>query len=70
MFHGFDYPDETGVNELYARFWHANLKKGVVDFPRPETCDIRRFVRPMLSKEFVITDNMLGVEQEAVGMSL
>jgi CRISPR-associated protein Cas5d len=48
MFHGFDYPDETGRNELHSRFWRPVMKNGVVSFPRPEECSIRRFVREMI----------------------
>lgn len=36
MFHGFNYPDETGVDELGVRFWHAKMVDGVIRFPRPE----------------------------------
>lgn len=66
MFHGFDYPDETGVDELHSRFWHSTLKSGVLQFPRPEQCDVRRFVRKMTAKEFAFDDNFLGVEAEEV----
>jgi CRISPR-associated protein Cas5d len=48
IFHGFDYPDETGVNELHSRFWRPTMKKGIIDFPRPEECDIIKFVREMV----------------------
>lgn len=48
MFHGFDYPDETGVDELYGRFWKPVMKFGIIEFPRPEACDVRRFVRNMI----------------------
>ena len=64
MFHGFDYPDETGVAELHSRFWHATLKYGVLEFPRPEQCTIRRFVRAMDSKDFLLGKNILTVEEE------
>ena len=47
MFHGFDYPDETGKNELWSRFWRPVMKDGVIEFPRPEKCEIRKFIRPM-----------------------
>jgi len=47
MFHGFDYPDEIGKNEFHARFWRPQMVDGVVEFPRPEGCSIRKFVRPM-----------------------
>lgn len=49
MFHGFDYPTETGENKLYVRLWNATMKYGIVEFPRPEKCDVkmRKFVRDM-----------------------
>lgn len=47
MFHGFDYPTETGKDELRSRFWQPVMKNGVVEFPRPEDCTIRKFVRDM-----------------------
>jgi CRISPR-associated protein Cas5d len=47
MFHGFDYPDEIGKNEFYARFWRPKMANGVIEFVRPEQCAIRKFVRPM-----------------------
>jgi CRISPR-associated protein Cas5d len=61
MFHGFDYPDETGVSELYARFWHPVMRRGVIDFPRPESCTIRKFIKPMLAKTFTPKVNFSGV---------
>ncbi len=64
MFHGFDYPDETGVNELQVRFWHASLKQGVLNFPSPTECDIRRFVRRMEPKQFALAENVLPITQE------
>jgi CRISPR-associated protein Cas5d len=48
MFHGFDYPDETGVNELHSRFWRPVMMDGVVSFPKPEDCSVRKFVREMI----------------------
>lgn len=64
MFHGFDYPDETGTNELYARFWYPTLKKGVLTFERPEECKYKKFVREMDSKSFGDA-NVQSVEIEA-----
>ncbi|CAA7616886.1 type I-C CRISPR-associated protein Cas5c [Magnetospirillum sp. SS-4] len=52
MFHGFDYPDETGKNELHARFWRPVLRHGLLRFDRPEACEVRRFIRPMTAKRF------------------
>lgn len=47
MFHGFDYPDEIGRHELYARFWRPKMINGVIEFIRPEQCEIRKLVRQM-----------------------
>lgn len=35
MFHGSDYPDETGKQELQARFWRPNMVAGRIRFVRP-----------------------------------
>jgi CRISPR-associated protein Cas5d len=50
MFHGFDYPDETGRNELHSRFWRPVMVDGVVTFPKPGECTLRKFVREMTAK--------------------
>jgi CRISPR-associated protein Cas5d len=47
MFHGFDYPDELGKDELQARFWRPKMINGKVDFIKPEECSIRKTVRAM-----------------------
>jgi CRISPR-associated protein Cas5d len=47
MFHGFDYPSETGVPELHARFWTPHMHHGVIDMLAPEECEVRRFIRLM-----------------------
>ena len=47
MFHGFDYPDELGKDELQARFWRPKMIDGKVDFIKPEECFIRKTVRAM-----------------------
>jgi len=48
LFHGFDYPDETGINELHSRFWRPIMVDGGISFPRPEECQIRKYVREMI----------------------
>jgi len=45
MFHGFDYPDETGKNELTVRLWRQSMKKGVIVFDSPADIELRRVVR-------------------------
>jgi len=66
MFHSFEYPDETGNNELATRFWTAVMRKGILEFPRPEECPHRRFVREMEPKQFGLGKNLKPVEQEAL----
>ncbi len=65
MFHGFDYPDETGENKLEARFWRPKMVNGVIRFHRPEQCDIRKFVKEMYPKQFQTGHNLVNVEAEA-----
>lgn len=64
MFHGFDYPDEIGGNDLYARFWYPVLRKGILDFERPEDCKYKKLVRQMTAKTFG-TENVKSVCLEA-----
>ena len=68
MFHGFDYPDETGTQEMHSRFWRAEMKNGIISFPRPEACENRRFVREMSIKAFGLGSNLLDVETEEVNV--
>lgn len=65
MFHGFDYPDETGEPKLHARFWQPTMINGQVTFKRPEDCTVRKYVRDMGIKKFG-DQNLRGVETEAV----
>lgn len=68
MFHGFDYPDETGKSELHARFWRPTMRDGIIRFDRPENCTIRKFVRPMTLKRFGTGENLKGVAEEAAAL--
>jgi CRISPR-associated protein Cas5d len=60
-FHGFDYPDETGVSELRARFWRPTMRDGVISFPRPEKCAMVKSIRPMTAKSFTLERNLGGI---------
>jgi len=76
MFHGFDYPDETGKTNiegqadeegeyrLYSRFWNAEMKKGVIKFPNPQECTVRRYIRDMQPKQFEEGKNLLSILDE------
>lgn len=67
MFHGFDYPDETGTGELHARFWRQTMVDGKIVFDRPESSSMmRKFVRTMNVKPFSRGKNLLGVTAEEV----
>ena len=64
MFHGFDYPDETGINQLHARFWYPTMKEGIIKFNTPEACQIRKYIRDMEPKQFVEGQNFSVLTDE------
>jgi len=66
MFHGFDYPDETGRNELHARFWRPTMVNGVIKYPRPEDCEVSKFIRDMQPKRFSRELNFSGHNEEGL----
>lgn len=51
MFHGFDYPTENPTEKLTARFWNAKMNNGIIDFPCPETCTVKREIRNYSAKK-------------------
>lgn len=64
MFHGFDYPDETGKNELYTRFWWPVMKNGIIEFEPPQSCPLHKSIREMHPKAFGVGINFKDVETE------
>ncbi|MDF1508804.1 type I-C CRISPR-associated protein Cas5c [Robertmurraya sp. DFI.2.37] len=64
MFHGFNYPDETGGAKLETRLWAAEMVNGVIAFPPPEQCEWVRPVKEMDTKSFVLGQNMQLVTKE------
>ncbi|MFG6442799.1 type I-C CRISPR-associated protein Cas5c [Roseateles sp. LKC17W] len=70
MFHGFDYPDETGDGKLHARFWRPTMVNGVIRFPRPQDCTERKFVRAMTVKPFQLHQDLRHVDKEAAAMGV
>ena len=70
MFHGFDYPDETGGTELHARFWRPTMVNGVIRFARPQDCTERRFVRSMSVKAFGLNQGVRPVDADACEMGV
>ena len=69
MFHGFDYPDESGDKKLHARFWRQTMVDGCIRFERPEDCTIRKFVRDMGVKTFG-TGKLRSVEDELAALEI
>lgn len=70
MFHGFDYPDETGGTELHARFWRPTMVNGVIRFSHPQDCTERRFVRSMSVKAFGLNQDIRPVDADASEMGM
>lgn len=61
MFHGFDYPDETGDNLFQARFWRPVMRHGIIEFPAPDDASLlRKPIRPMIAKNFALGRNFEG----------
>jgi CRISPR-associated protein Cas5d len=52
MFHGFDYPDETGEDKLIARLWTPVMNNGYIKFLRSDECTIKRELSSMKPKVF------------------
>jgi len=62
MFHGFDYPDEIGKNELHSRFWRPVMRNGIISFQHPKECSIKKFVRDMIPKP----PSSVGLKEEGL----
>lgn len=67
MFHGFNYPDETGRDMLQVRFWQPVMEHGVIRFIRPEACTLVRDIRKGKAKVFT-PDDICPVEREYAGL--
>ena len=68
MYHGITYADEAYSDEtagkMTARFWRPVMKKGVIQFPRPEACAILKPLREMEIKPFGEQfDNFTGLKE-------
>ena len=66
MFHGSDYPNETGKPELWKRLWRAKMGDGVIVFPSPAECpaEMRQFVRTMQPTSFVDNRNFTMIDKD------
>jgi CRISPR-associated protein Cas5d len=64
MFHGFDYPDDTGEDIFRARLWRAKMVNGEVVFPKPSEIpeNMKRDLRKMNKSSFVLGANMMSAD--------
>ena len=69
MFHGFNYPDETGKEELAARLWPCIMRDGVIELAQPEEFPdeqkryVTRLIKPMKAKIFENGRNFIGLNE-------
>lgn len=76
MVHGITYPDEAirekEKGKMTVRLWNVHMVNGVIHFPRPEECEIRRVLRDAQQKSFAFGKNFSGLDEfeggEAFGM--
>lgn len=56
MYHGITYADEAYSPEtqgkMTANFWRAVMRNGVISYPRPEACPLKKTLREMKIKPF------------------
>ncbi len=56
MYHGITYADEAYSEEtkgkMTANFWYPVMRKGVIEFLRPEDCPLHKAIRSMETKSF------------------
>ena len=66
QFHGYDYPDEAGKDELAVRLWRAKMKDGLIMFPAPKDCEpsLQSYIRKMTAKEFESNRNFSPVDND------
>lgn len=67
MIHGITYPDEAVRKEekgkMTVRLWNVQMTDGIIHFPRPEECGIRRVLRNAKQKDFVFGKGFMGLKE-------
>lgn len=68
MLHGFTYADEAydeaTRDRMTLNFWRPVMRKGVIEFPRPEDCPLHKTVREMQMKPFgADLGNFVGADE-------
>ena len=73
MVHGITYPDEAVfANEkgkMTVRLWNAQMTDGVIRFPRPQECKIRRILGDAKQKQFIPGENFAGLGEFEGGVA-
>lgn len=62
MVHGFDYPDESGDQMMKVRLWRPIMKKGVINFIRPDDCPIHKPLHNFTIKKFD-QNSIMGIDE-------
>ena len=67
MYHGITYADEAFNDDdkeyMTVRLWNPVMKNGIINFIRPEDCDLKRHIRKMDIKPFSDKcDNFTGLD--------
>ena len=67
MYHGITYADEAysekTKEKMTANFWNPIMKKGIIEFPRPEGCPYHKEIRSMSMKVFKDQTNFTGLKE-------
>ncbi len=69
MVHGISYPEQTGLDYLQTRLWDVVMRRGVIEFIRPEQCEIKIKSTKSEKQVFELGKNFTGLgEFEQEGM--
>lgn len=67
MFHGFDYPDESGKNELRVRLCNQSMTDGIIKYEDPRNTKMLRTINEYgekyMFKQFIVGDNYRIIEE-------
>ena len=72
MYHGITYADEAklpeDIGKMTVRLWTPVMKDGVIDFIRPEECELKRHIKAMPIKVFgKENENFIGTDEFGKG---
>ena len=67
MVHGFDYPDETGEDDLKVRLWQPVMEKGVMNFIDPKACPVHKPLHKLNAKSFTQIEKVDDLYNDLLG---